>query len=116
MVNQPQFVEAIKEKIGSSVDIADLEKKKETITAKLRQTESTKSRLEKQMDSLDVLDIHYDRKLTDLQRRYDDFYDTIADLEEQIDELNQQIRLIQQEKSREIRFINCSWRSTNCIP
>ncbi len=98
MVNQPQFVEAIKEKIGSSVDTADLEKKKGTITAKLHQTESAKTRLEKQMDNLDVLDIHYDRKLADLQRRYDGFYDTIAGLEEQIDELDQQIRLIQQEK------------------
>ena len=98
MVSEPPFVEAIKEKIGSSVDTADLEQKKETLIGKLRQVEATKTRLEKQMDSLDVLDIHYDRKLADLQRRYDDQYDTIAGLEEQIGELDEQIQLIRQEK------------------
>ena len=98
MVSEPPFVEAIKEKIGSSVDTADLEQKKETLIGKLRQVEATKTRLEKQMDSLEVLDIHYDRKLADLQRRYDDQYDTIAGLEEQIEELDEQIQLIRQEK------------------
>ena len=98
MVSEPPFVEAIKEKIGSSVDTADLEQKKETLIGKLRQVEATKTRLEKQMDNLDVLDIHYDRKLADLQRRYDDQYDTIAGLEEQIGELDEQIQLIRQEK------------------
>ncbi len=36
---------------------------------------STKSRLETQMDTLDVSDPHYERKIIDLQRRYDDQYD-----------------------------------------
>ncbi len=98
MVNQSQFVEAIKEEIGTSVDTADLERQKETITVKLHQAEATKTRLEKQMDSLDILDIHYERKLADLQRRYDSQYDTIAGIEEQIEELDQKILLIRQEK------------------
>ncbi len=98
MVHQPQFVAAIKEKIGSSVDTADLEKKKDTLEARLRQVEAIKTRLERQMDQLDVLDVHYERKIADLQRRYDDQYDTIADLEEQRDELNQQIFMIRQDK------------------
>ncbi len=98
MVNQSQFVEAIKEEIGTSVDTADLERQKETITVKLHQAEATKTRIEKQMDSLDILDIHYERKLADLQRRYDSQYDTIAGIEEQIEELDQKILLIRQEK------------------
>ena len=98
MVNQSQFVEAIKEKIGASVDTADLEKQKETIAVKLHQAEATKTQLEKQMDSLDILDIHYERKLADLQRRYDSQYDTIAGIEEQIEALDQKILLIRQEK------------------
>ena len=41
---------------------------------------------------------HYDRKILDLQRRYDEQYDTIEDIEVQIGELQGQIRSIQQEK------------------
>ena len=50
------------------------------------------------MDTLDINDAHYDRKILDLQRRYDEQYDTIEDIEVQIGELQGQIRSIQQEK------------------
>lgn len=50
------------------------------------------------MDTLDINDAHYDRKILDLQRRYDEQYDTIEDIEVQIGELQSQIRSIQQEK------------------
>ena len=57
-----------------------------------------KSRLERQMDTLDINDAHYDRKILDLQRRYDEQYDTIEEIEVQIGELQSQMRSIQQEK------------------
>ena len=50
------------------------------------------------MDTLDINDVHYDRKILDLQRRYDEQYDTIEEIEVQIGELQSQIRNIQQEK------------------
>ena len=50
------------------------------------------------MDTLDINDAHYDRKILDLQRRYDEQYDTIEEIEAQMDELQGQIRSIQQEK------------------
>ena len=50
------------------------------------------------MDTLDINDAHYDRKILDLQRRYDEQYDTIEKIEVQIGELQSQIRSIQQEK------------------
>ena len=50
------------------------------------------------MDTLDINDAHYDRKILDLQRRYDEQYDTIEEIEVQIGELQSQIRSIQQEK------------------
>lgn len=58
----------------------------------------TKNRLEKQMDSLDVEDKHYDRKVLDLQRCYDEQYDRIEEIELRIDELKNQIQSIRQEK------------------
>lgn len=98
MVNKPRFAEAIKEKIGSAVDTADMEKQVENLQVQLKQTVGTKTRLERQMDTLDINDTHYDRKILDLQRRYDEQYYIIGEIESDIEELQGQIRSIRQEK------------------
>ena len=98
MVNNPRFVEAIQAKIGTAVDTEDMEKQIAVLQGHLKQAFGTKSRLERQMDTLDINDAHYDRKILDLQRRYDEQYDTIEEIEVQIGELQSQIRSIQQEK------------------
>ena len=98
MVNKPRFVEAIKAKIGTAVDTEDMEKQIAVLQGQLKQAFGTKSRLERQMDTLDINDAHYDRKILDLQRRYDEQYDTIEEIEVQIGELQGQVRSIQQEK------------------
>ena len=98
MVNNPRFVEAIQAKIGTAVDTEDMEKQIAVLQGRLKQAFGTKSRLERQMDTLDINDVHYDRKILDLQRRYDEQYDTIEEIEVQIGELQSQIRSIRQEK------------------
>ena len=98
MVNNPRFVEAIQAKIGTAVDTEDMEKQIAVLQGQLKQAFGTKSRLERQMDTLDINDAHYDRKILDLQRRYDEQYDIIEEIEVQIGELQSQIRSIQQEK------------------
>ena len=98
MVNNPRFVEAIQAKIGTAVDTEDMERQIAVLQGRLKQAFGTKSRLERQMDTLDINDAHYDRKILDLQRRYDEQYDTIEEIEVQIGELQSQIRSIQQEK------------------
>lgn len=98
MVGDPRFADAIKAKIGSAVDTNDLEKQLEALQAQLRQTLGTKARLERQMDGLDVNDPYYDRKISDLQRRYDEQYGRIDEIEVQIDDVQSQIRSIRQEK------------------
>ena len=50
------------------------------------------------MDSLDVSDPYYDRKILDLQRRYDEQYSKVEETEIQINEVQDQIRSIRQEK------------------
>lgn len=98
MVHDPRFVDAIKEKIGSAVDTSELEQQADAIKAQLRQRLSTKSRLEHQMDTLDFNDPYYDRKSLDLQRRYDEQYELIEDMEAQLAEIQGQIDDIHQEK------------------
>lgn len=43
------------------------------------------------MDNLDVTDIHYDKKISDLQRRLDTQYDKIDEVEEAIADLKSQV-------------------------
>lgn len=98
MVKEPRFSEAIKEKIGTAVDTAEMEKHLEALQTKLRKTFGVKSRLERQMDDLDIDDPYYDRKSLDLQRRYDEQYGKIEEIEIQILNVQEQINSIRQEK------------------
>ena len=98
LARDPRFSEAVQEKIGCSVDTSVMEKQLETLQSQLRQTLSTKTRLESQMDSLDINDPYYNRKILDLQRRYDDQYSKVAEIEVQMEEIRDQIYNIQQDK------------------
>ena len=98
LVHDRQFENAIQKKIGTAVNTDDLEKELDTVKGQLRQLLSTKSRLENQMDTLDVSDPYYERKILDLQRRYDDQYDKIAEAELQIEDLRKRIQTIRSEQ------------------
>lgn len=69
MVKDKHFKDAIKAKIGTAVDTSEMEKRIEALRTQLKQVQGTKTRLEHQMDNLDVLDTHYKKKISDLQRR-----------------------------------------------
>lgn len=91
MTKEGKFKEAIQDKIGSTVDTTDLEKQLSVLNANLHQAETIKTRLEQQIDSLDVTTTHYDKKISDLQRRLDAQYDKIDEIEEAISDLKSQI-------------------------
>ena len=71
MTKEGKFKDAIQDKIGATVDTTDLKKQLSVLNASLHQAETIKTRLEQQMDNLDVTDTHYDKKISDLQRRLD---------------------------------------------
>ena len=91
MTKEGKFKDAIQDKIGATVDTTDLEKQLSVLNASLHQAETIKTRLEQQMDNLDVTDTHYDKKISDLQRRLDTQYDRIDEVEETMTELKSQI-------------------------
>ena len=91
MTKEGKFKDAIQDKIGATVDTTDLEKQLSVLNASLHQAETIKTRLEQQMDNLDVTDTHYDKKISDLQRRLDAQYDRIDEVEETMAELKSQI-------------------------
>lgn len=63
MTREGKFKDAIQDRIGATVDTSDL----------------------------DVTDIHYDKKISDLQRRLDTQYDKIDEVEEAIADLKSQV-------------------------
>ena len=91
MTKEGKFKDAIQDKIGATVDTTDLEKQLSVLNVSLHQAETIKTRLEQQMDNLDVTDTHYDKKIVDLQRRLDAQYDKIDEVEETMAELKSQI-------------------------
>ena len=91
MTKEGKFKDAIQDKIGATVDTTDLKKQLSVLNASLHQAETIKTRLEQQMDNLDVTDTHYDKKISDLQRRLDAQYDRIDEVEETMTELKSQI-------------------------
>ena len=91
MTKEGKFKDAIQDKIGATVDTTDLKKQLSVLNASLHQAETIKTRLEQQMDNLDVTDTHYDKKISDLQRRLDAQYDRIDEAEETRAELKSQI-------------------------
>ena len=50
------------------------------------------------MDNLDISDPYYDKKISDLQRRYDEQYDKAETIEAQIEEWNSRLLSVRQEK------------------
>ena len=91
MTKEEKFKDAIQDKIGATVDTTDLEKQLSVLNASFHQAETIKTRIEQQMDNLDVTDTHYDKKISDLQRRLDAQYDKIDEVEETMTELKSQI-------------------------
>ena len=98
MVSVPQFTEAIKKKIGSTIDTQQLEKERETLKKQIRKTLAAKDRLAEQMDHLDVSDKHYSRKHQDMESRLDALYDEIAEMEERIEEVSMRMENILRQK------------------
>ena len=98
MTKEGKFKNAIQDKIGATVDTTDLEKQLSVLNASLHQAETIKTRLEQQMDHLDVTDTHYDKKISDLQRGLDAQYDRIDEVEETRAELKSQIYELKKNK------------------
>lgn len=60
-MSNPQNEQALRDKTGSRIDTAELEKELEVQQKLLKQLTGTKDRLSEQIDSLNFDDPHYDR-------------------------------------------------------
>lgn len=95
LVSNPKFADMMQKKINIKTDTGEVEKEIANLQKQLGQYIGTKRSLEKQMDSLDCEDRHYDRKLADLQDRLDMMYDKIDDIERVLSECKDRKRAIE---------------------
>ena len=98
LVQNPKFEEAIRAKINSKVDTAELQTELDSLRKQLRQLNGATDKLGQEMDALDVTDRHYDRKRSDMQRRMESLYDRADETESHIDEIQTRIRNINQQR------------------
>ena len=98
LVQNPRFSEAIKQKINSKVDTAELEKQLENLKKEHKQSEGAIKKIGQQLDKLDVFDPSYDRKYEDMQARLDGLYERIDSLEIEMAEVELRIQNVKQEK------------------
>lgn len=101
LVNMPKFEQSIRQKIGAQIDTKELETELSQLTKQLRQLNGAKDKLGQQMDNLDITDRHYDRKYQDMEIRLYKMYDEIETVEQQIDEVENRILNVKQERISE---------------
>lgn len=98
IISNPKFAAMMQSKINMEVDTTEIDKELQNYQRMLGQFIGTKRSLEKQIDSLDVSDRHYDRKLLDLQDRLDTMYDKIDEEEAKLEECKAKKRVIESDK------------------
>ena len=98
MVGNPKFASMMQQKINMKVDTSAIDTEIANYEKQCAQYIGTKKSLEKQIDSLDVLDKHYDRKMSDLQKRLDKMYDYISEVEDKLEDAKTRKRAIESEK------------------
>ena len=86
LVTNEEFAKEIKNRIGTEIDTTEVDREIKNYESNLRQLESNKRRLESDIDSLPEDAKYRDRKLQDMNRRLDNLYDTIYELEDKIEE------------------------------
>lgn len=98
MVGNPKFAKVMQNKINFKVDTRAIDTEIENYQKQLTQYVGIKTSLEKQLDSLDVTDKHYERKMNDLQKRLDKMYDNIDEVEGALEDARTRKRTIESEK------------------
>lgn len=88
LVRGENFAEEIKSRIGKEVDTELIGKELSGYKRKLAEIEVNKTNLEDNIDNLPLEVKFRERKLKDMQERLDALYDTIAELEEKIEDAN----------------------------
>lgn len=86
LVSDKNFAKEIKSRVGMQVDTGKIDKEINNYENKLKEVDLNKVRLEREIDNLPANAKYRDRKIHDMTLRLDGLYDTIIELEEQIED------------------------------
>ncbi len=86
LVKDEHFAAEIKKKIGLQVDTSKIDTEIHNYENKLKEVELNKARLEREIDSLPIDVTYRERKIHDMTLRLDGLYDTIAEIEANIED------------------------------
>lgn len=89
--NSPVFIMALKEILVHETDTVELTSDLDKLKDSRKRIMIAKSKIESQMDNLDVFDEFYEQKYDDLQNRLDSFYLQIKDVDTDIDKTKRAI-------------------------
>lgn len=98
LIKNPRFVEDIQQRIGSSIDMSEIQNELQHYKKNLEKLERSKSNLSMDIDNIAESDKHAERKRKDMNKRLDKIYDDIYDMEDNIAECEAKIESIQKEK------------------
>lgn len=98
LVGNPKFAKMMKKKINMNVDTKAIDAEIANYERQISQFTGTKTKIENQLDNLDVMDKHYDKKANDLQERLDKMYDNIDDTENSLEDAKARKKAIEGEK------------------
>lgn len=87
----------IKKKIGLQVDTAKIDTEVYNYETKLKEAELNKARLEREIDSLPIDVTYRERKIHDMTLRLDGLYDTIAEIEANIEDVRTRRKSVEAE-------------------
>ena len=105
-INNEAFINQVMEKINDKVDASSLSSEKELFEAKLKEALDNKNRVENELDNMPLDTKYRERKINDLNKRLDNLYDVIDDLETKINGLNIQISSVELGKINKDNVIN----------
>ena len=98
LVSNPKFAQKMKDRVDQKVDYSELDATIDRLSQQIKQTIQRKDRLISQIDNLDISDSHYDRKVTDLEKRLDDAYERIGDEEALLSDAEERKEKVRQEQ------------------
>lgn len=88
MVTNDDFIKYVKKYISDKLDNTGLENIKKDYERKLKEVKENKTSIEQQLDTMPLDVKHRERKIEDLNKRLDDLYDIMDELETNINSIN----------------------------
>ena len=98
IINKVSFGQLVSQQVGKQIDTVEIEQELDTATKAQRQALGLQRKLESELDRLDVTDKHYDRKYESLNRRLDEAFDAVEEVEKKIADCEARIEAVNRQR------------------